>query len=220
MPRRRISATTLAQYVRFGSCDRLLYLTRHPEKAAELEDRWRVSQQPLTPLLHATGEAFESDIVRRVDAAGEVVVDLQHKSASSTVEQIRAAAQGCRVVLAQARLEGQIGEWPGGGNADLIWLIPGSEEGSLSAIVADVKSSLHERVEHRLQVAFYVRLLRQMAVAAGVALEAVQGAVLHREAGDALPEIDPAALTAFDLGRPWHAHRRAPLVGVRVGEPG
>jgi hypothetical protein len=68
-------------------------------------------------------------------------------------------------------------------------------------------------VEHRLQVAFYVRLLRQMAARAGLPLAAVEGAVLHREeheaaaaAGPASPEagegppITVETLPPFDLG--------------------
>src|SRR5262245_61704510 len=124
LTRRRISATALAQYVRFGSCDRLLYYVLHPEKARELEAQWRVRPQPLTPLLHATGEAFEAGVVARVRAAGERVVDLTGRDAGVTVDHLREAARGRRLVLAQPSLAGEIGAWPCGGNADLIWLAP------------------------------------------------------------------------------------------------
>lgn len=206
-PQRRISATALAQYVRFGNCDRLLYYTLYPQKARELGARWRVSEQPLTPLLHAEGEQFERNVVSRVRAAGETVIDLSRRDVAGTIECLRLAGAGRRVVLAQATLGGRIGDWPGGGKADLIWLVPQLSEDragqagkmTLSAVVADVKSSLTERVEHRLQVGFYVRLLRQMAVDAGVPLVGVAGAVLHREAGTTLPVLHLQELDQFDL---------------------
>jgi hypothetical protein len=206
LTRRRISATALAQYVRFGSCDRLLYYVLHPEKARELEARWRVRPQPLTPLLHAAGEAFEAGVVARVTAAGEQVLDLTGRDTGATIEHLREAAGGRRLVLAQPALAGEIGFWPCGGNADLIWLAPQEVADSppggpaaLSATVVDVKASLVERVEHRLQVAFYVRLLRQMAARVGITLAEVRGAVLHREEGDPLPAIGLADLSPFDL---------------------
>ncbi len=223
--RRRLSATALAQYVRFGNCDRLLYFTLHPEVARALEARWRISQQPLTPLLHAAGEDFERGVVARVQAASETVVDLAHRDVGATVAQLRAGANGRRLVLAQAPLSGAIGGWPCGGTADLIWLLPtppvepsSFETGpaSLSAIVVDVKASLNERVEHRLQVAFYARLLRHLAGQAGIALHSVSGAVLHREVGDALPAIAPETLAPFDLA-PYDLaleHLLAPQDGV------
>ncbi|HEX2184660.1 MAG TPA: hypothetical protein VHN78_04040, partial [Chloroflexota bacterium] len=212
--RRRISATALAQYVRFGNCDRLLYFILHPEKERELAGRWRVRPQPLTPLLHAEGERYEREVVTGVAASGEVVVDLKHRGASATTEYLRRAGAGRRVVLAQAALDGEIGGWPCGGTADLIWLIPhppahapgepagnGATGGAVpvAAVVADVKASLTARVEHRLQVAFYARLLRQMAAQAGVTLVSVSGVVLHREPDAPLPALSPDALEPFDL---------------------
>ena len=179
--RRRLSATALAQYVRFGNCDRLLSFILHPEHVAALEARWRISPQPLTPLLHATGEAFEQEVIAAIRAAGETVVNLAHRRPEATLAGLRHAAAGRRLVLAQAPLAGEIGGWPCGGTADLIWLVPGPAGPRVT--VADVKASLNERVEHRLQVAFYVRLLRQIAGQAGIPLGTVQGAVLHRETG-------------------------------------
>jgi hypothetical protein len=213
--RRRLSATALAQYVRFGNCDRLLYFLLHPERAAALEARWRISAQPLTPLLHATGEAFEERVVAGIRAAGETVVSLAHRRPETTLTALHQAAAGRRLVLTQAPLIGDLGtgtgSWPCGGTADLICLLPGAD--GLRVTVADVKASLNERVEHRLQVAFYVRLLRQMAARGGVPLAAVEGAVLHREeheagaaAGPASPEagegppITVETLPPFDLG--------------------
>src|SRR5262245_13564476 len=221
--RRRLSATALAQYVRFGNCDRLLSFILHPERAAALEARWRISPQPLTPLLHPTGEDVERRVVAGIRAAGETVVDLAHRGPPATLAALRQGAAGRRLVLTQTPLMGELGGasegqagppdgppdgrsdgWPCGGTADLIWLLPGPS--GLRATVADVKASLNERVEHRLQVAFYVRLLRQMAARAGIPLVAVDGAVLHREvdAPGAGPTpsgwpITPEAFPPFDL---------------------
>ena len=143
------------------------------------------------------------------------MVNLAHRRPETTLTALLQAAGGRRLVLTQAPLIGDLGAgagaWPCGGTADLICLLPG--EGGLRVTVADVKASLNERVEHRLQVAFYVRLLRQMAARGGIDLAAVEGAVLHREeheAAAAATAADPAApegppitvesLPPFDLG--------------------
>ena len=92
--RRRLSATALAQYVRFGNCDRLLSFILHPEHVAALEARWRISPQPLTPLLHASGEAFEQEVIAAIRAAGETVVNLARRRPEATLAGLRHAAPG------------------------------------------------------------------------------------------------------------------------------
>ena len=109
------------------------------------------------------------------------MVNLAHRRPEATLSGLRHAAAGRRLVLAQAPLAGEIGGWPCGGTADLIWLVPGPAGPRVT--VADVKASLNERVEHRLQVAFYVRLLRQIAARPESPWTPYSGAVLHRETG-------------------------------------
>ena len=54
-----LSATTLAQFVRLESCERYLWYRLHPKETRELFREFRVTEQPLTPLLSEKGARHE-----------------------------------------------------------------------------------------------------------------------------------------------------------------
>src|SRR5690606_36114594 len=69
--------------------------------------------------------------------------------------------------------------------------------GKLQIYIADIKASRRARMEHRLQVAAYAYLLRQMAEEAGIADYVITGGVLHLQDDGTLPQLDPH--DTFDL---------------------
>ncbi|HXF97938.1 MAG TPA: AAA domain-containing protein [Gaiellaceae bacterium] len=187
-----LAATTLAQFVRLESCERYLWYRLHAKETRDLFRRYRVTEQPLTPLLSQRGARHESEITTQLAAEGRELVDLAEQGADRTAAELARGATSARVLL-QARVEGTIGAFPAAGVADLVLVEPGSE-GGVRVTVGDAKASRRDRPEHRLQVAFYALLLRQLAARAGVHIEEMRGCVWRVPQG---PEDEQPSL--FDL---------------------
>ena len=83
------------------------------------------------------------------------------------------------MLLFQPRLEAMIGEWPFIGDVDILRL-DRNEEGSLSALIVDMKSTTSAKLEHRLQVAFYHRMLLSIMGDADVAFARVDLGIIYR----------------------------------------
>ena len=84
----------------------------------------------------------------------------------------------------------ELGVWQIRGDVDILRL-ERDTDGTLRAMIADMKSSTSAKVEHRLQVAFYAEMLDTLFAAAGVACAEIAIAVLYRgpaDGGDASPE--------------------------------
>jgi hypothetical protein len=190
-PERSLVAQRLAQYVMRGRCERFLRLSLFPSEANAYARRFRVSFEPLSPLLSEGGQLFEREQVREL-AERERVVDLTNRPPADLVAEIAAQPPG-RTFYYQPKLEGRIGPWPCEGRADLVG-VTRSPGGDAEAVVIDIKASRRETVGYRLQVAFYARLLRGMLRDAGVGLGRVSGAIASRDHGLA------GELEGFDLG--------------------
>lgn len=186
-----LSATTLAQYVRLESCERYLWYRLHPKATRELFRLFRVTEQPLTPLLSEKGARHEESITQELEDAGHTLVDLAERDVAATVEELRRGADGPRVLL-QARIEGRIGSFVARGIADLVIVEPG--ESGLRVTVGDAKASRRDKPEHRIQVAFYARVIRQLAARAGVDIREMLGCIWRVPQG---PDDEQPAL--FDL---------------------
>ncbi len=180
-------------------CGRFLRFVLHPDEAKRLTARYDVAPDPLNPLLAEHGQAYEARIVATLPGP---VIDLNNQPATASVAALHAIAPGSSAFLTQARLEGQIGDWDCLGIADIIHARRRAD-GVFDLAVMDVKSSTHDNVEYRVQVAFYMRLLRQMTRSAGLALGEISGAILHPDAQGAPPDYrDPAlrfAVAPYDL---------------------
>ena len=61
-----LAATTLAQFVRLESCERYFWYRTHPSETRELFRSYRVTEQPLTPLLSEKGAAHEESITQEL----------------------------------------------------------------------------------------------------------------------------------------------------------
>src|SRR5262245_60767792 len=119
-----LSATALAQYVRLESCERYLWYRLHPNDTVRLFREFRVTEQPLTPLLSEKGARHEVAITNELRDGGRRLVDLAGRSVDDTLAEVQRGASEARVLL-QARLEGTIGSFPTSGIADLVIVDPG-----------------------------------------------------------------------------------------------
>jgi hypothetical protein len=190
---RPITATKLAQYVTsLGRCERFLRFALYPDEFEALKNRYGVKTETLSPMLAEAGNAFEREVVREIGARASVV-DLQHKKAHEFVEVLRQQQPG-RVLYYQVSLTGLIGRIDCEGIADLIEITRQSN-GTIDAVVIDIKASRRESMRFRLQIAFYARLLRETLVQAGVRCNSVRGAVVSRGENLTTEELEQ-----FELG--------------------
>ncbi len=196
MPVEPISATTLSHYIRLERCERYLRFRLRRDEVRGLKARFRdfeVIEQPLTPLLREAGQRFEDDIIQQLGGAE----DLTGQPAVATVTAIAKLARGESCWLVQAEVRSEVDGWPCLGRADIVRAT--CQDDGLALLIADIKASQHDRVEHRLQVAFYLRLLTMMLVQRGIHVVEQAGAILKRTPGGSLPDLnDP--LNRFDIG--------------------
>ncbi|HEY0736240.1 MAG TPA: AAA domain-containing protein [Herpetosiphonaceae bacterium] len=192
----QLAPTAISQFIRLDACQRFLYFTLHPETTRELRERYGARVRPLSPLLKQAGQRFEDQVVETLRGK-HTIVDLSKGGVQATIE---ALAQVGRepVILTQAALEGTIGEWRSAGRADLIEAIR-DKRGRLHVLIADVKASREERLEHRVQVAIYSLLLTDLCRRAKLPLIRIVGAVVHRMTAVDFETLHDQNLY-FDLG--------------------
>jgi len=191
----RLSATSLSQYVRLENCERFLRFRLRPDEEKAMLERWGLTIQPLTPLLKEAGAEFEREVAEQVAVRGEDVVPLEGEDVEATLEQLRRARRP--TILLQPALEAPLGRYLCKGRADAVRL-QRDRKNRLQVLVADVKASRRERMEHRLQVATYARMIESLAGENGVPLGAVEGSVLHIQEDGSIPALDPDE-PSFDL---------------------
>ena len=173
----RIDATGIAEYVRLHSCERWLWYRLHPDQTVALLAARGVEAQQLSPLLARRGQEHEAAVIAERRLAGDVVVDLTGQGADATRRALAAAGER-PTLLAQVRLEGTLGTIPAVGIADLVRL-QAPTPGRLRLRVMDMKASREDKVEHRIQVAFYAQLLRRIVRAEGWEIDDISGAILR-----------------------------------------
>lgn len=191
-----LTPTILSQFIRLGACRRFLHLQLHPDTTRELESRYGARPRPLSPLLERAGRRFEQTVIATL-AAQHRVIDLDGQSCAATVAALREVGRE-PVILTQAALEGQIAGWAFRGNADLIEAFRDRQD-RLHVLIADIKSSREERLEHRVQVAAYALLLQDVSQRADLPIARIVGAVVHRNDVRAFRTLHDPDLQ-FDLG--------------------
>lgn len=189
----KLSVTSLSQYVRLENCDRFLRLSLRPDEQRQFLRKWGLTIQPLTPLLRDAGLEFERDVTQILPLPGDQVLDLQETDATGTVSILKEISQPS--LLLQVSLEAPIGRVSCRGRADVIRAEPA--RGGLKLMIADIKASQHERMEHQLQVATYAFMLKRLASEHGIRISEMQGTILTRREDGSIPSFQDC--TPFEL---------------------
>jgi len=191
-----LSPTDLAQYLRLDQCRRYLRLRLH-ERRKELTwlPKYRISLQPLPPMLTIAGRQFEQSIEDQVRqhfpnavhcAQRQRAGDPQFTTSDHNhivLQHIRQLAPGTKQVLFQPRVAAHLDGWAVSGDIDLL-LLARTDDGRLELLIVDTKSSATAKIEHRLQLACYQRLVEQICQDANVALQTVRLGILYRGEGE------------------------------------
>ena len=202
--RRRITPTDVSQFIRLDQCQRYLRLRLHQSAAGDRFARdYGIDLQAISPLLSRAGAAFEDAVTTAIQARYRVVsfgggTGSRQPDNERLLELARELPPGQVVVLTQPRLEVELGAWRVRGDADVVRL-ERDADGRLSALIVDVKSSIAAKIEHRLQVAFYDRMIATLFDAASLPYTTIETGILYRtgdEAGD-----DPLAADVARISR-------------------
>lgn len=191
----QLAPTTLSQFIRLDACQRFLHFKLHPDIVSALRERYGVHKPPISPLLKQAGQRFEDEVIATLKAE-HAVIDLGGRDTQATLDALAAVGRE-PVILYQAALEGRLGQWQAAGRADLIEAVR-DKRGRLHVLIADIKASREERLEHRVQVAAYALLLEAIAAQAGLPVQRIVGAVVHRSPATVFKTLHDPALR-FEL---------------------
>ncbi len=184
---RPLSPTDISQFIRLEQCERYLRLRLHERTHGTrfLRD-YDVTPQSIPPILTESGARFEQRVeaaVAGVFAARNLAAEMpaiHHQVNNDAVlEAMRALAPGVVLALFQVRLKVTIGEWLVRGDIDILRM-ERDADGSLRLLIADMKSSTSAKVEHRLQVAFYLEMLDALLANEGITYTSLDMGILYR----------------------------------------
>ena len=197
---RALSPTDIGGFGRLEGCERFLRLRLHTTNHnAKWLEAMGLKRQTIPPLLTGSGGEFE----RQVEAA------LGLQSAASTeagnaggagnanngdaadvvtangrlLDWARALAPGACAMHTQVTLGAVVENWNLRGVVDLLRLSR-DQDGGLHVLIADMKASQRAKVEHRLQLAFYYRMIEALFGEAEVEMASLKFGVLYRGPGD------------------------------------
>lgn len=191
----RISPTDVSAFVSMEQCPRVLRLKLHEANKTggpSVYAQAGVQPQRIAPLRSRKGREFEQRIGGLLTA--EQLTPARGPAARTDprlLDVARSLPPGQQAVLLQAQMVATIGAWRVSGIADLVRL-ERNAAGALSATIVDVKASLLPMVDHRMQVAFYERMLEAEFSAAGIALAAVRLGIVYRGPAPEDAAIDEA----------------------------
>lgn len=202
-----ISATLIAQYIRFNCCPRFfkLRITHQPFR-------------PIGPLLAHEGDKLEETTTEQLKEKTDEFHDFEKydpkylKDWATPVKESMAElreiierqielgekADPKPVLVYQAPMCGTIGTWMVRGKADLIAIWP-PQNGKVKVRIFELKASWQEQTAHRSQVAIYMLLLRQQMGELCGRVE-VEGGVINRKTkpetldADKLPQFRESPL--------------------------
>lgn len=179
----RISPTDVSAFVSMEQCPRALRLKLYEANrhgGPSIYAAAGVEPQRIAPLRSRKGREFEERIGALLGAERlQPVRGVGSMTAPRLLDAARSLPPGGRTTLLQVQMVATTGQWRVAGIADLVRL-ERDETGRLSATIVDIKASVRAMVDHRMQVAFYERMLRSVLDAAGIALDEVRLGILYR----------------------------------------
>ncbi len=191
----RLTPTDVSQFVRLEQCERFLRFRLAERAGQDFMEPYGVVPQRMTPLLSLSGHTFEEKVerslagrYRSVHYAARYAQDHNRpENNEEVVGEARNLKPGETILLFQPRLEAELDGWRLRGDVDLLRL-ERAPDGTLHALVADMKSTVQVKVEHRLQVAFYRLMLERLFRDGDVAHEPIRTGILFRPPADPTPE--------------------------------
>ena len=191
----RLTPTDITQFVRLEQCERYLRFRLAERAGQKFMEDYDVIPQRITPLLSLSGHTFEegieTDLAKRLPTVNYAIkYGKSHnrpENNNEIVQEARKLLPGQTLLLFQPRLEADIGGWLLRGDVDLLRLAK-TPFGTLHVFIADMKSTVKVKVEHRLQVAFYRIMLERIFKDAGISHNTVQTGILYRPPADPTPE--------------------------------
>jgi len=190
----RLTPTDVSQFVRLEQCERFLRFRLAERAGQKFMEEYDVNPQRITPLLSLSGHEFEEGIEETLGKK-YATVNYAKKSAAhdrpdnnqEVVAEARKLKPGKSILLFQPRLKTELHGWALRGDLDLVRL-ERKKDGTLLVLIGDMKSTVQVKVEHWLQIAFYLLVLEDIFTAEGIAYEPVQMGVLFRLPADPTPE--------------------------------
>lgn len=220
-PRNPISAGFIAKYFGVEQCAPYANLEENPNGQ---RIAGKTYSKPLTnPLYLAVGREFEQEQLSMTGSTADRVYgpttdhgiptdgpstdgSWADDYANATVEfaelvqEVAADDPTARPTVAwQAKLLGEIGDWPVIGKADLIVLVPGepNDPYDIQIYILEAKSSVTKRTEHRVQATVYAQLIQQAIDSLFVDAD-LTGAILNPE--QSLTTTALVDLETFEFG--------------------
>jgi hypothetical protein len=214
LKKKSLSATTIAQFIRFNCCPRFFKLKI--DRPKENTDSWPRWFKLMNPLLCGVGKRLEEKKIDELKEKAAAYHDFSKynpmylkdweppvkKSMNNLHEIIQTQISSERnvdarpVLLYQVPMAGSIGVWFVRGIADLIAIWP-LKDGKVTVRIFELKSSWKEQTAHRIQVAIYVSLLSKDLGILSSMVE-LEGGVINRETN--LQSLDKESLPKFTLG--------------------
>lgn len=190
---RTLSPTDISGFGRLEGCERFLRLRLHTTNHnAKWLEAAGLRKQTIPPLLTSSGGAFEQHVEAALglepsDKASTYDDDGSAASLNSANERLLAMARGLShgecLLQTQVTLGAEIEGWQMRGVIDLLRLNR-DENGDLHVLIADMKASQRAKVEHRLQLAFYYRMMTALFARAEEPIASLKFGVLYRGPGE------------------------------------
>jgi hypothetical protein len=204
----RLTPTDVTQFVRLEQCERYLRFRLAERAGQDFMKDYDVNAQRITPLLSLSGHTFEEGVegalgkrLRAVNYAAKHGRSHNRPANNGEVAaEARKLAAGRSLLLFQPRLEAELGGWLLRGDVDLLRL-ERAADGTLGVLIADMKSTVKAKVEHRLQVAFYRLMLERILADARIAHRTVETGILYRPPADPTPEDEEEIRRLRDAAR-------------------
>ncbi len=200
-----LTASGIAEYIRFNCCPRFFKLRLQDDDEAESR-KWPTFK-PISPLLYGVGKALEEKKISELKIKAAEYHDFNQyvENERASFDNLREViehqisteerADGKPVLLYQVPMLGKIGVWKVKGIADLIALWR-CKDGKVKVRIFELKSSWLEQTAHRIQVAIYVLLLSKELENLLPKID-IEGGVINRETN--LENLYPETLPKFKL---------------------
>ena len=205
---RTLSPTDIGGFGRLEGCERFLRLRLHTtnHNAKWLEESG-LRRQTIPPLLTRSGAGFEEEVEAalklepsdKAAARDDGSVASLDTANARLLAQARDVAAGECIIKTQVTLGAELDGWQMRGVIDLLRLSR-DESGGLHVLIADMKASQRAKVEHRLQLAFYYRMIAALFARANEPLASLKFGVLYRGPGER-EGLSPDENAKLDLHR-------------------